>query len=502
MGRKSSADKAAEAATELVILMIILFPIGIIYGIGKLIIYIANEVREYKKENIVEEEYLTPEIEVIKLNEEVEDKISQVSNILKDNERTNFDYISYYEKKFIDLEYESYKPSEKPTIKSLKKEYNVITKSYILEFLSPNRKNIRIQQEENVKKILETRLNEFDNVEKNRIHKYLELKEEYENRIEKYNANIIERKEKYIKCNEEEVEEVFEEFLSNKLKDTIYNTVFNSKFNALTNTIVLEYEFPEIEDVVPDIKKYEYLKRKDEIREIEFSNTERKKIYEEFIFQLSLKIINLVFHFDTKRIKNIIFNGKVYLLDPANGRYSYFNILSVKVPFEEFKEIVLDTVEARACLAHFGFRYVNSLTYSKNIVPFEIISNTNMNMNRVDYNIDGFEFEHFSKDLLLADGFENIEVTKASGDYGADIIAYKNDIKYAIQCKKYSSTVGVKAVQEVMGSKSIYNCHVAVVLTNNFFTEQAKKLAEKNNVLLWDRKKLEELIKKYNKKDI
>ena len=81
----------------------------------------------------------------------------------------------------------------------------------------------------------------------------------------------------------------------------------------------------------------------------------------------------------------------------------------------KFKEIILDTVESRACLNNFGFRYVNSLTYSKNIVPFEIISNTNINIDKVDYNIDGFEFEHFSKDLLLADGFESIEVTKASG---------------------------------------------------------------------------------------
>lgn len=498
MGRKSSFDKE----TKLIILLVLLFPIGIIYGIGKLIIYIANEVREYKKENIVEEEYLTPEMEVLKLNQQVDNEITQISNILKNSKYMNFDYISYYENKFMKLEYDSYKPRSKPTIKELKKEYKVMTPNYIFELISPNRKNIRLQQEKEVQDKLEKSLEEFDNIEKERIRKYLELKEEYENKIEKYNSDIIERKENYIKCDETEIEEVFEEFISSNLKETKYDTIFNCKFNSSTNTIVFEYEFPDIEDVVPEIKKYEYLKRKEEIREIEFSVTERKKIYEEFIFKLTLKIIDLAFHFDTKRIKNIIFNGKVYLLDPANGRYSYFNILSVKIPFESFKEIILDTVEARACLNHFEFRYVNSLTYSKNIVPFEIISNANIDMNRIDYNIDGFEFEHFSKDLLLADGFDNIEVTKASGDYGADIIAYKNDIKYAIQCKKYSNTVGVKAIQEVMGSKSIYNCHVAVVLTNNFFTEQAKKLAEKNNVLLWDRKKLEELIKKYNKTNV
>ena len=51
-----------------------------------------------------------------------------------------------------------------------------------------------------------------------------------------------------------------------------------------------------------------------------------------------------------------------------------------------------------------------------------------------------------------------------------------------------------------MGSKSIYSCHVAAVLTNSTFTNQARKLASKNNVILWDREKLKELVNQYKKK--
>lgn len=79
----------------------------------------------------------------------------------------------------------------------------------------------------------------------------------------------------------------------------------------------------------------------------------------------------------------------------------------------------------------------------------------------------------YTKALLEKNGFEKVVVTQASGDYGADIIAYKDSIKYAIQCKKYSSKVGVRAVQEVIASKSMYKCHVGVVLTNNYFTPNA-----------------------------
>ena len=115
----------------------------------------------------------------------------------------------------------------------------------------------------------------------------------------------------------------------------------------------------------------------------------------------------------------------------------------------------------------------------------------------IDNEMTGFDFEKYAGELLNANGFDRIKVTQASGDYGVDIIAYKDDIKYAIQCKKYSSPVGIKAVQEVIGSKAMNDCHVAAVLTNNTYTKSAKELAEKNGVLLWDRYKLEQLIENY-----
>lgn len=112
----------------------------------------------------------------------------------------------------------------------------------------------------------------------------------------------------------------------------------------------------------------------------------------------------------------------------------------------------------------------------------------------IDNNMTGTGFEKFSGELLQKNGFTNISVTKSSGDYGADVIAFKDGIKYAIQCKKYSSPVGISAIQEVIASKTIYNCHVACVLTNNIFTPAAMELANKNLVLLWDRTKLKELM--------
>lgn len=115
-------------------------------------------------------------------------------------------------------------------------------------------------------------------------------------------------------------------------------------------------------------------------------------------------------------------------------------------------------------------------------------------LHKIDNEINGYEFENITKQLLLKNGFYDVIVTQPSNDFGVDVLAVKEEIKYAIQCKKYASNVGVKAVQEVIASKSMHNCHVAVVLTNNYFTKSAEKLAEKNNVLLWDRNDLIKMI--------
>lgn len=109
--------------------------------------------------------------------------------------------------------------------------------------------------------------------------------------------------------------------------------------------------------------------------------------------------------------------------------------------------------------------------------------------------MSGTEFEHFCADILHINGYTNVRLTAGSGDQGVDIIAHKEEVKYAIQCKHYSSPVGNTPVQEVNAGKAIYNCHIGVVLTNSIFTKGAEELAKANNVLLWDRCKLYELIK-------
>ena len=100
--------------------------------------------------------------------------------------------------------------------------------------------------------------------------------------------------------------------------------------------------------------------------------------------------------------------------------------------------------------------------------------------------MEGHEFEYFCADLLEQNGFIDVEVTRGSGDYGIDILAEKEGVTYAVQCKCYTAPVGVKAVQEAYAGRDYYGRMVGAVMTNQYFTAPAVEAAKKLKILLWD----------------
>lgn len=111
-------------------------------------------------------------------------------------------------------------------------------------------------------------------------------------------------------------------------------------------------------------------------------------------------------------------------------------------------------------------------------------------------NMDGHQFEYFCADILRKNGFKNVTVTQGSGDHGIDILAEKESISYAIQCKRYDKPIGNSAIQQAVAGKGIYKKDIAVVLTNQYFTPQAIEEANILGVKLWDRNYLNDMIAK------
>ena len=107
--------------------------------------------------------------------------------------------------------------------------------------------------------------------------------------------------------------------------------------------------------------------------------------------------------------------------------------------------------------------------------------------------MSGQDFEEYLKVRFEQLGF-TVETTKASNDYGADLILHKKNFTVAVQAKRYQGNIGVKAVQEVIGSMAYYEAEKGLVVTNSIFTKNAENLASANNVILWDRDVLVRLL--------
>lgn len=123
----------------------------------------------------------------------------------------------------------------------------------------------------------------------------------------------------------------------------------------------------------------------------------------------------------------------------------------------------------------------------------------NSGMKEVD-TMSGTEFENF----LLAH-FEKLgykgNTTQASNDFGADLVLKKEGDIIVIQAKRHKGKIGIKAVQEVSGAINFYGAMKGIVVTNNYFTPSAVKLAAASKIELWDRNILSAMMKAYKKEN-
>lgn len=95
----------------------------------------------------------------------------------------------------------------------------------------------------------------------------------------------------------------------------------------------------------------------------------------------------------------------------------------------------------------------------------------------------GRNFEQLCRTKLIELGFE-VELTSISGDFGCDLVATKDDLRYAIQCKGREMPAGISAVQEAAAARSHYKTDYAVVISQSGYTKAARDLAVSTQVVL------------------
>jgi restriction system protein len=106
--------------------------------------------------------------------------------------------------------------------------------------------------------------------------------------------------------------------------------------------------------------------------------------------------------------------------------------------------------------------------------------------------MSGVEFEQYVAAVFRGLGYQ-ASTTKATGDFGVDIVATRQGIRTAVQCKRQGIPVGGAAVQQVVAGAPMHNCSSTAVVSNRSFTRAAQELAGVHGCRLIDREQLESM---------
>ena len=107
--------------------------------------------------------------------------------------------------------------------------------------------------------------------------------------------------------------------------------------------------------------------------------------------------------------------------------------------------------------------------------------------------MEGFEFEEYIARLFQEFDFSTT-VTKKSGDFGCDVLLEKNGDRIAVQVKRSTDKVTLRAVQEIVASLKKYDARIGVVIANAKFTKSARQLGKINGVVMINRNALLRLV--------
>ncbi len=104
----------------------------------------------------------------------------------------------------------------------------------------------------------------------------------------------------------------------------------------------------------------------------------------------------------------------------------------------------------------------------------------------------GVEFEHYVAAVLRGIGY-TVELTRATGDFGVDLIATKDGVRTAVQCKRQNRVVNGSAIQQVVAGAAVHDCDTTMVVSNHRYTRAAQQLADVHGCVLIDRTRLARL---------
>ncbi len=333
------------------------------------------------------------------------------------------------------------------------------------------------------------------------------------------NTDIDRRKEEYLN----KKPDAFIEYCSLVLSSSSYPDYFPQEFdldyNPQTQILIADYSLPSV-DSIPRVKEVKYNKTKDEYVEAYYTDTSIKKLFDQIIYQISLRTIHELYESDViKAISSVVFNGWVRSTDKATGQEINACIISLQANRDEFLSINLVNIDPKACfkkLKGVGSAALSGLTpvapiitisrEDKRFVPSYAVEDSlddSFNLAAMDWE----DFEHLIRELFEEEFSQfggEVKVTRASRDGGVDAVAFDPDPirggKIVIQAKRYTNTVGVSAVRDLYGTLLNEGATKGILVTTSDYGPDAYEFAKGKPLTLLSGSNLLHLLEKHGHK--
>ncbi len=282
---------------------------------------------------------------------------------------------------------------------------------------------------------------------------------------------------------------------------------------AESRQLLVEYDLPGMDEVVPAIKIYKYVKADDRIVETARPEGQRRTLYTSVVAQTVLRSLNEVFGADTRYyVDSIVFNGYVSAIDPGTGHRVRPCLVTVRTTKDVFQALDLRHVEATACLRTLNASLSKSpaeLAPVRPILEFnmvdprfiqeaDVLSTLDQRPNLMD--LTPGEFESLITNLFEKMGLETRQ-TQASRDGGVDCVAYDPRPifggKVVIQAKRYKNHVGVSAVRDLFGTMQNEGASKGILVTTSGYGKASFEFASGKPIELLSGSNLLYLLKEH-----
>lgn len=398
-------------------------------------------------------------------------------------------------------------PKQKPVFTELEpklKDIPIIPRFFDLFnlFIKSRRDKLFEEQKQNYEKALEL-WKEKEKLYEKETKEWEKEKKEFEKRQEEYNKNVETLRVDYEKSKPQAIEWYSQILLEQSSYPIDFKKKIAVEYKASEKLLIFEYFLPNMDDF-PKVKEIKYLKTTGEKKKIMFSGREFNSLYEDTLYQITLRTVYELFKADiVETIDSIVFNGWVNNLDKATGKRQDVCILSLMVKKTEFMDVNLLDVDAKACFKRFQGVSASQLSILTPIPPILKISKEDkrfiegqiVGQNLDDSaNIAAMDWQDF--EYLIREIFERqfasiggeVKVTQSSRDKGVDAVAFDPDPilggKVIIQAKRYTNTVHIESVRALYGIMQDEGAMKGILVTTSDFGSDAYNFAKNKPISL------------------